>query len=112
MNAESKCPFGHAKHTRNNSHWWPDQLNLAVLHPHAELEAGDRIAIADVPEAGGLDEVSLEKHRCSLSGRRMSQAPAVRVAACSYRISAKSVFDIRMMDARITRSQGDHRRDE
>ena len=37
MNIETKCPFGHAKHTRNNAHWWPDQLNLAVLYPHAEL---------------------------------------------------------------------------
>jgi catalase-peroxidase len=37
MGNESKCPFGHAKHTRNNATWWPDQLNLAVLHQHAGL---------------------------------------------------------------------------
>ena len=34
MGAEPKCPFGHAKHTRNNSTWWPDQLNLDVLHQY------------------------------------------------------------------------------
>ena len=34
MGAEPKCPFGHAKHTRNNATWWPDQLNLDVLHQY------------------------------------------------------------------------------
>ncbi|HEX2546012.1 MAG TPA: catalase/peroxidase HPI [Ramlibacter sp.] len=42
MSAESefKCPVAHEKktrQTRNNAHWWPDQLNLAVLHQHANL---------------------------------------------------------------------------
>lgn len=36
----SQCPVAHDKkprQTRNNAHWWPDQLNLAVLHQHANL---------------------------------------------------------------------------
>lgn len=38
MTAEAKCPFPHGrKPTRNNAHWWPDQLNLSVLHQHSEL---------------------------------------------------------------------------
>jgi catalase-peroxidase len=42
MSAETelKCPVAHGgkpKQTRNNAHWWPDQLNLAVLHQHAGL---------------------------------------------------------------------------
>lgn len=43
MNApESRCPVAHdtparPKHTRNNAHWWPDQLNLGLLHQHANL---------------------------------------------------------------------------
>ncbi len=38
MNAESKCPVGHgAKPTRTNAHWWPDQLNLGMLHQHSAL---------------------------------------------------------------------------
>jgi hypothetical protein len=36
-------------------------------HPDAELEARDLAALADVTESDGLDEVSLEKHRRSLS---------------------------------------------
>src|SRR5688572_25469044 len=37
MNVETKCPFGQAKHTRNNAHWWPDQLNLGLLNQQSEL---------------------------------------------------------------------------
>ena len=38
MSSESKCPVAHrAKQTRSNAHWWPDQLNLGMLHQHSEL---------------------------------------------------------------------------
>jgi catalase-peroxidase len=42
MSAETefKCPVAHdkkPKQTRTNAHWWPDQLNLAMLHQHAGL---------------------------------------------------------------------------
>ncbi len=38
MNDESKCPVAHKpKQTRTNAHWWPDQLNLGMLHQHSEL---------------------------------------------------------------------------
>jgi catalase-peroxidase len=40
---EAKCPFssGARKHTvlgtPANEHWWPDQLNLKILHQHSQL---------------------------------------------------------------------------
>jgi catalase-peroxidase len=42
MNAESQCPVAHGAtpkrtHTRGNAHWWPDQLNLGMLHQHSGL---------------------------------------------------------------------------
>lgn len=39
MSADAQCPVAHAKpkQTRNNAHWWPDQLNLQLLHQHAGL---------------------------------------------------------------------------
>lgn len=40
MNDESKCPVAHGtmrRQTRTNAHWWPDQLNLGVLHQHSRL---------------------------------------------------------------------------
>jgi len=40
LSTEAKCPFPHgaakfAASARKNSDWWPDQLNLGVLHQHS-----------------------------------------------------------------------------
>ena len=35
--SESKCPFNHAARAPMNKDWWPDQLNLQVLHQHSNL---------------------------------------------------------------------------
>jgi catalase-peroxidase len=39
MTTESKCPFGHGANAVNkaqsNRNWWPNQLNLNILHQHA-----------------------------------------------------------------------------
>jgi catalase-peroxidase len=39
MTFESKCPVAHQppKQARTNAHWWPDQLNLGLLHQHSAL---------------------------------------------------------------------------
>ena len=34
---ESKCPFNHGASTPTNRDWWPNQVNLRVLHQHSEL---------------------------------------------------------------------------
>ena len=43
MSSESKCPFGgsQAESFKNSAQtskeWWPDQLNLSILHQHAPI---------------------------------------------------------------------------
>jgi len=39
MSSESKCPFSPtmAAGGQGNRNWWPDQLNLAILHQHSSL---------------------------------------------------------------------------
>ncbi len=39
MSAEAKCPFPHATSgaPRTNRDWWPDALNLNILHQHSSL---------------------------------------------------------------------------
>ncbi|HZD32757.1 MAG TPA: catalase/peroxidase HPI [Candidatus Angelobacter sp.] len=38
MSTESKCPVMHGAHTApTNDSWWPNQLNLKVLHQHSSL---------------------------------------------------------------------------
>jgi len=34
---ESKCPFNHGASAPTNRDWWPNQVNLQVLHQHSEL---------------------------------------------------------------------------
>ena len=34
---ESKCPFNHGASAPANRDWWPNQVNLKVLHQHSEL---------------------------------------------------------------------------
>ena len=42
MEPENKCPVSHgseSQHTNgamSNNQWWPDQLNLNILHQHDE----------------------------------------------------------------------------
>src|SRR5437667_2863414 len=37
MANESKCPFTGESHAHTNRDWWPNQLNLQVLHQHCSL---------------------------------------------------------------------------
>lgn len=43
MNEESKCPVPHGTHSQtsgkgtSNRDWWPNQLNLSILHQHASV---------------------------------------------------------------------------
>ena len=34
---EAKCPFAGATHAQTNRDWWPNQLNLQILHQHSNL---------------------------------------------------------------------------
>ncbi|MGA9529813.1 MAG: catalase/peroxidase HPI [Terriglobales bacterium] len=36
-NTESKCPFNHGASAPKNRDWWPNQVDLKVLHQHSEL---------------------------------------------------------------------------
>ena len=37
MAEDSKCPVAGGTPTRTNRHWWPDQLNISVLHQNSRL---------------------------------------------------------------------------
>ena len=40
MSSETKCPIGHtAGGGTTNRDWWPDQLNLKILHQHQAVGA-------------------------------------------------------------------------
>ena len=37
MPSASKCPFNHTARAPTNRDWWPNQLNLKILHQHSSL---------------------------------------------------------------------------
>jgi catalase-peroxidase len=37
MADDGKCPIAHPSRARSNRDWWPNQLNLQVLHRHSDL---------------------------------------------------------------------------
>ncbi len=37
MASDSKCPFSHGTAAHTNREWWPNQLDLRVLHEHSSL---------------------------------------------------------------------------
>jgi catalase-peroxidase len=37
MDSDSKCPFAAGRHGPTNRDWWPNQLDLRVLHQHSAL---------------------------------------------------------------------------
>ncbi len=67
---EAKCPFsgGAGKHTmagtRSNADWWPNQLNLKILHQHSPLSnpMGETFNYAEEFKSLDLDAVIKDLH--------------------------------------------------
>jgi catalase-peroxidase len=70
MSDEAKCPFssGARKHTvagtPTNANWWPDQLNLKILHQHSQLSnpLGESFDYAKEFKSLDLDAVIKDLH--------------------------------------------------
>ncbi|MBX3605652.1 MAG: catalase/peroxidase HPI [Piscinibacter sp.] len=68
MSSDSKCPFSGSAATRagarGNSQWWPNQLNLSVLHQHSALSnpMGETFDYAKAFESLDLDAVVRDLH--------------------------------------------------
>src|SRR5436853_4057524 len=52
---ESKCPFNHKASAPMNRDWWPNQLNLQVLHQHSALSDPMGAAFDYAKEFNSLD---------------------------------------------------------
>ncbi len=70
MSSEAKCPFPHSasKHavagTRTNAAWWPEQLNLKILHQQSSLSnpMGEDFNYAEEFKTLDLDAVIKDLH--------------------------------------------------
>jgi catalase-peroxidase len=67
MSAEAKCPFPHGgSPSRTNRDWWPNHLNLNLLHQHSELSdpMGENFSYTE--EFKSLDYKALKKDLAAL----------------------------------------------
>jgi catalase-peroxidase len=70
MSSESKCPF-HAANSSprtapSNAHWWPNQLNLAILHQHTPASSPMDARFDYAAAFGKLDFAALKKDLAAL----------------------------------------------
>ena len=77
MASESKCPFSGAPHARVNRDWWPNQLDLNVLHQHSSLSNPMGEAFDYAKEFKSLDLKAVIKDlRSGVGGRPTSATTA------------------------------------
>ena len=70
MSTESKCPFSGAARTQavagasTNADWWPNQLNLGILHQHSAKSdpMGEAFNYAEEFKSLDLDAVVKDLH--------------------------------------------------
>ncbi len=77
MADDAKCPFGHtAAGVQSNRNWWPNQLNLKILHQHSALSnpLGQGFNYAD--EFKKLDYAALKKDLTALMTSSQEWWPA------------------------------------
>ena len=65
MSTDAKCPFPHARaNAPSNASWWPEQLNLSILHQHSSKSnpMGDEFKYAEEFKTLDLDAVVKDLH--------------------------------------------------
>ena len=80
MADDAKCPFGHGANatsgTRSNRDWWPNQLNLRILHQHSSLSNPMGKGFDYAKEFKKLDYAALKKDLTALMTSSQSWWPA------------------------------------
>src|ERR1700712_1264226 len=77
MSTESKCPFNHAAGGgTTNRDWWPNQLNLKILHQHSTLSDPMDEGFDYAKEFKSLDFEAVKKDLLDVMTRSQDWWPA------------------------------------
>src|SRR5271167_3158499 len=77
MSAEAKCPFPHGgSPVRTNRDWWPNHLNLSLLHQHSSLSDPMEKNFTYAEEFKSLDYDALKKDLAALMTDSQNWWPA------------------------------------
>jgi catalase-peroxidase len=117
MSSEAKCPFsgGMLKHTsagaKGNRDWWPDQLNLGILHQHSSLSnpMGADFDYAKEFKSLDLDAVIKDLHTVMTDSQDWWPADYGHYGPFFIRMAWHSAGTYRIADGRGGGSRGSQR---
>ncbi len=112
MSSEAKCPFHPAAGTgRSNQDWWPNQLNLRVLHQHSSLSDPMGEGFDYAAEFKTLDLAAVKKDLLALMTDSQGWWPADfgHYGPLFVRMAWHSAGTYRIADGRGGAGSGDQR---
>jgi catalase-peroxidase len=117
MSSESKCPFtgGMLKHTvagaEGNRDWWPDQLNLGILHQQSSLSnpMGEDFNYAEEFKSLDLDAVTKDLHALMTDSQEWWPADYGHYGPLFIRMAWHSAGTYRIHDGRGGGGRGSQR---
>ncbi len=112
MNNEQKCPFpGHAHSGRSNRDWWPNQLNVKVLHqnPAARDPMGAGFNYAEAFTALDLDAVKKDIEKVMTTSQAWWPADYGHYGPLFVRMTWHSAGTYRIYDGRGGAGSGEQR---
>ncbi len=107
--AAGKCPFGHGGKT--NQAWWPEQLNLQMLHQHSELSdpMGPDFDYAKEFQSLDLDAVVKDLHAVMTDSKDWWPADFGHYGGLFVRMAWHSAGTYRIADGRGGAGDGQQR---
>ncbi len=114
MSAESKCPFSGARTTAGgatNARWWPDQLNVKLLHQHSPLSnpLDKAFDYAEAFESLDLDAVVKDLHALMTTSQAWWPADYGHYGPLFVRMAWHSAGTYRIADGRGGGGSGSQR---
>jgi catalase-peroxidase len=117
MSGDAKCPFsnGAPKHTvhgaPSNASWWPNQLNLKILHQHSQLSnpAGEAFNYAEEFKTLDLNAVIKDLHELMTSSQAWWPADYGHYGPFFIRMAWHSAGTYRIADGRGGAGNGTQR---